>query len=384
MAKKILIFSVAYRPFIGGAEVAVEEITKRLSGQGFSFDLLTVNLDGKQKSEEIINGVRIFRMGKGTLGKFLFPFTAFFTARKLHRQNHYNATWASMANYAGFAALFFKIFEPAVPFILTLQEGDPIPEIKRKVWFVYPLFKMIFRRADKVTAISDYLAKWGKAMGAKNVVVIPNGVDIEKFKTKSEKLKTDEVMLITTGRLVKKNGIGDIISALKFLPENVKLLIVGEGELLHNLQLTTNNLRLENRVRFVGFVQPEKLPAELWTSDIFVRPSLSEGLGNSFIEAMAAGLPIIGTPVGGIPDFLFDPSSRLNLGSSERFNLYGQTGLFCKPNNPQSVAEKVKLLLTDNPLRQKIITNAQKLIAEKYDWNLVAQNIGKIISDLPF
>jgi len=381
----------------------VEEITKRLAASGFSFDLLTVNLDGCQKRQENIDGVNIFRMGKGSLGKLFFPFSAFFLARRLHKKNHYDATWAIMANYAGFAALFFKIFEPTVPFILTLQEGDPLAEIKRKVWFVSPLFKMIFRRADSVTAISDYLARWGKKMGAKNVKIVPNGVDIKNFQfpisnfqkdefRKKLGFEKDDVILVTTGRLVKKNGVEDIIAALKFLPEKVKLLIVGIGELEESLKSKVQSYppeadqpgagKLQNRVRFVGFVQPEKLPEYLWASDIFVRPSLSEGLGNSFIEAMAAGLPIIGTPVGGIPDFLFDPSSRLNLGSSERFNLYGQTGLFCEPNNPQGIAEKVKLLLTDNSFRQKIITNAQKLVAEKYNWNLLAQNIGKIIANL--
>ena len=374
MTKKILIFSVAFRPFIGGAEIAVEEITKRLTTRGFSFDLLTVNLDGRQKRVEMLGSVRVFRIGKGTLGKFLFPLRAFLAARKLYRENRYDAIWAIMANYAGFAALFFKIFHPAMPFVLTLQEGDPIPEIKRKVWFVYPLFKMIFRRADKVTAISNYLAKWGREMGAKNVAIIPNGVDIKNFQflisnfQREEKRKElgfdkDDVMLITTGRLVKKNGVGDIITALKFLPENVKLLIVGAGELENVLGLQVISYKLQNRVQFVGFVEPKKLPGYLWVSDIFVRPSLSEGLGNSFLEAMAAGLPIIGTPVGGIPDFLKD----------------GETGLFCKPNNSKSIAEKVKLLLADNSLRQKIIANAQKLVAEKYDWNLIAEKMRQIL-----
>src|SRR3989344_2309377 len=365
MTKKILIFSVAFRPFIGGAEIAVEEITKRLTARGFSFDLLTVNLDGRQKRVEMLGSVRVFRIGKGTLGKFLFPLRAFLAARKLYRENRYDAIWAIMANYAGFAALFFKIFHPAIPFILTLQEGDPIPEIKHKVWFVWPIFKMIFRRAEKVTAISNYLAKWGKEMGAKNVEVIPNGVDAVKFQNPNSKSQTNSnnqkegKILITTGRLVKKNGVGDIIAALKFLPENMKLLIVGTGELENALKLQVISYKLQNRVQFVGFIPPEKLPEYLWASDIFVRPSLSEGLGNSFLEAMAGGLPIIGTPVGGIPDFLKD----------------GETGLFCEPNNPKSIAEKVKLLLADNSFRQKIVTNAQKLVAEKYDWELVAEQM---------
>ncbi|MFA6273184.1 MAG: glycosyltransferase family 4 protein [Candidatus Paceibacterota bacterium] len=376
MAKKILIFSVAYRPFIGGAEVAIEEITKRLASD-FSFDLITVNLDGRQKREENIGNVNIFRVGSSALGKFLFPFRALLAAGKLHRQNHYDSTWAIMANYAGFAALFFKIFHPAVPFVLTLQEGDPIPEIRRKVWFVWPIFKMIFQRADKVTAISNYLAQWGKTMGAKNVEVIPNGVDIEKFNPDFATQNRGNKILITTSRLVKKNGVGDIIEALKLLPENLKLIIVGSGELEKSLKFKVKSLKLEERVRFLGFVEPEKIPEYLWTSDIFIRPSLSEGLGNSFIEAMTAGLPIIGTSVGGIPDFLFPPE-RSDLKSGERSDLI-PTGLFCEPNNPQSIAEKVKLLLADNSLRQKIIANGQKLVAEKYDWNLIANQMRQVL-----
>jgi len=184
------------------------------------------------------------------------------------------------------------------------------------------------------------------------------------------------VVLVTTGRLVKKNGVGDIIAALKFLPENVKLLIVGSGELEKSLKLKVKSLpdgkaglKLEKRVRFLGFVEPEKIPEYLWASDIFVRPSLSEGLGNSFIEAMAAGLPIIGTPVGGIPDFLFPP---------ERIDLV-PTGLFCQPNNPQSIAEKVNLILTDDSLRRNIIDNGQRLVTEKYDWNLIANQMRQVL-----
>jgi len=84
-------------------------------------------------------------------------------------------------------------------------------------------------------------------------------------------------------------------------------------------------------------------------ADVFVRPSLSEGLGNVFLEAMAAGLPIIGTPVGGILDFLKD----------------GETGLFCRIKNPKSIAEKIKEILSDDRLREKLIQNGQKLAEEK-------------------
>ena len=106
---------------------------------------------------------------------------------------------------------------------------------------------------------------------------------------------------------------------------------------------------------------------------MFVRPSLSEGLGNSFLEAMAAGVPIIGTNVGGIPDFLIDPST----GSRQ-----AATGLFCETANPKSIAEKIELLLTDEDLRQKLIINGKKAVAEKYDWDKIAARMKVIIGRL--
>jgi glycosyltransferase involved in cell wall biosynthesis len=124
--------------------------------------------------------------------KYFFPFFAFLKALSLHRKNHYDAVWSIMANYAGFGALFFKLVHPSVPFILTLQEGDPFSYIKRRVGLLYPLFKLIFIKSDSVTAISTYLADWAREMGAKgSITVVPNGVDVRKFKVESLKLKAE-------------------------------------------------------------------------------------------------------------------------------------------------------------------------------------------------
>ena len=108
------------------------------------------------------------------------------------------------------------------------------------------------------------------------------------------------------------------------------------------------------------------MPAYLWMSDIFIRPSLSEGMGNSFIEAMAAGVPIIGTRVGGIPDFLVD----------------GETGLFCEVRDSQSIADKINILLSDEALRQSLIANGRKIVSEKYNWDGIAGRMKGIIGRL--
>ncbi len=361
--KKILIFSTAYYPLVGGAEVAIKEITDRIDS--IRFDMITLRFDKKSLKFEKIGNVNVYRICSP---KLFFPFTALITAIQLHKKNKYDAIWAMMAAYAGFSALFFKLTHSKIPYLLTLQEGDPIEYIKKKVRFVYPLFSKIFTKADYIQTISNYLANWAKEMKAKcPIEVVPNGVDINKFKSQISNLKnTEEKILITASRLVKKNAIDDVIKALQYLPENVKFLILGEGEEKEKLKNLVRELKVENRVEFLGFIDHSEMMKYFEKADIFIRLSLSEGLGNSFLEAMAAGLPVIATPVGGIPDFLRD----------------GETGLFCEVRNPKSIAEKVKLLLENKELRNKIIANAKEMVIKNYDWNLIAEKMGKIFNKL--
>jgi len=370
--KRILIFSTAYFPLVGGAEVAVKEITDRITD--IDFDMVTLRFDSNHLSTEKLGNITVYRINSS---KVLFPFRAFMLARKLHKKNKYDAVWAIMAAYAGFAALFFKMRFPNVKYVLTLQEGDPIDYIKRRAFFVYPIFKKIFLKADIIQVISNYLGDFARSMGYKGrVEVIPNGVDIQKFESgQYSVLAKDRIILITTSRLVEKNGVGDIIDALKYLPENVELHILGVGPLESELKLKAKKLKSsEARIKFLGLIPPEKIPDYLHQADIFIRPSLSEGMGNSFIEAMAAGLPVIATPVGGIVDFLKDPSTSS-----------GQvaTGLFCEVKNPKSIAEQVKRLMDNPELKSKLIETASRMVKEKYEWNLIADQMKKRVFE-PF
>jgi glycosyltransferase involved in cell wall biosynthesis len=158
---------------------------------------------------------------------------------------------------------------------------------------------------------------------------------------------------------VIKNAVGDIIASLRYLPERVKLLIIGTGYLEQSLRKQAASYQLQHRVSFLGFIPHDALPEYLHAADIFCRPSLSEGFGNSFIEAMAAGLPVITTPVGGIVDFLRDK----------------ETGLFCKVGDPKSIADAVLLLEEQPALREAIISSARRMVEQKYDWDIVAKQM---------
>ncbi len=377
--KKILVFSLVYYPrVIGGAEVAIKEISDRISNSEIEFDMITLRKKGS--SFEKIGNVNVYRVGIpwfGTntksskifpLSKLLFPIFAFIKAIQLQRTNSYDATWAMMASYAGFAALLFKKVYKKVPFILSLQEGD---NFERREGVFGTLFRMIFTNADYIQVISKFLEDWAKHMGATcPIVIVPNAVDLDLFskrkeeselKQLKEKLgkKESDLFLVTTSRLVMKNATVDTIDSLKLLPENVKFLILGTGQLESELKARVEQNGLGDRVKFLGYVPHTEMPQYLHISDIFIRPSLSEGFGNSYIEAMAAGLPVIATPVGGIVDFIVD----------------GKTGLFCDVGNPKSIAQKVNQLIEDKEMTQQLVINSMDMVRNKYQWSLIASDM---------
>lgn len=374
---KILIFSTSYLPFIGGAELAIKEITDRL-GQQFEFDLITARHSRNLPPREKLGSVMVYRVGFGYswLDKLSLPLLGARLAARLQKDRKYDFIHAVQASYGGIAAFRFKKIFPQIPFILNLQEGK---NLDKQLLHIRHWREKVVKGADKVVVISKYLKDFAKKCGVDSdkIYLIPNGVDFEKFSRQFsygelEKIK-DELgikpyhkVIITSSRLVKKNNIEGLIEAVaKLMKENedlkLKLIIIGDGDLRSGLELRASELGITKDVLFLGTVDHDDLPGYLAVSRIFIRPSLSEGLGTSFLEAMAAGIPIIGTKVGGIPDFLKD----------------FKTGLFCTAD-PKSIAEKTLLLLKDSELRNSISINAQKAVKEHYVWDIVAEQYREV------
>lgn len=400
--KRILIFSLTYEPYVGGAEVALREITNRVSPAAYAFDMITLRFDSALPACEKVGNITVHRIGFTTdaprvsdrqlplvlkIAKILFPFTAFWKACMLHRARPFDAIWAMMANHAAFGALLFAWTHPHVPYFLELQDGNNLAEIKtrqpilRFMWFFY---KRIYLDADCIKAVSSFIEKLAREVGYSGpLCVIPNGVDTRKFSAPiaDEKLaalrthygkKDGDVFLFTASRLVLSRGVEDSIRALSFLPEHVKLFVAGDGEDLQKLEHIAEEMQVSHRVIFAGHKNHDELPALMKMCDIFVRPSLLEGFGNAFIEAFAAGLPVVATRVGGIPDFLFDPEVNPDK---------PPTGMFCEVHNPESIANAVMRLIENPTLRAQIILNARELATEKYDWDLIAHQMQRKVFD---
>jgi glycosyltransferase involved in cell wall biosynthesis len=401
--KRILIFSLTYHPYVGGAEVAIKEITDRIDGNEYEFDMITLRFDSRLPEVERVGNIMVYRIGATVenpnvsdrnlppalkRAKLLFPFTAYWKARSLHTHHPYDMTWAMMANYAGFGALLFKYTHPSIPYYLELQDGNSLEQMKvrqpilRAMWFLY---RRLYLKADLIKAISTFIERLVREVGYRGTVeVIPNAVDTTRFAlpVEGEKLwelknkydkKHGDIFLFTASRLVLSRGVEDVIRALPYLPPPVKFLIAGDGEDRDKLRAIAQEEGVDDRVIFAGHIDHKDLPAYFKMCDVFVRPSIIEGFGNAFVEAFAAGIPVVATPVGGIPDFLFDPWQNPE---------YPSTGIFCTVHSPESVAQAVKKYLDDPVLTATIVKNARALAIEKYDWNIITADMRKKVFEV--
>ena len=376
MKHRILIFSLAYLPHVGGAEVALKEITDRISD--IEFHILTLNFGGEAREEKIGN-IFVHRIGNNSsyISKILFAPRAAFAARRLHIATPFDACWAMMS-YMLFPIVLMRLLNIRIPYLLTLQEGDPW-QIMFSRWFILPfrpLLSIGFKNASAVQSISTYLARWARRMGYQSdVQVIPNGVDVVRFARVPHSVRdtSKHATLVTTSRLVHKNAIDDVIRALALLPDTVHFSIYGIGPDEGALQALVKKLSIGHRVAFKGHIDHSELPRVLGECDIFIRPSRSEGMGNSFIEAMAAELPVIATQVGGIADFLFDAKRNPDTET---------TGWAVDVDSPEQIAEAVKDILAHPEQVAQVKARAKKLVALNYDWNHVAQKMKTLFDRL--
>lgn len=375
--KRILIFSLAYYPdMVSGAEVAVREITDRIDD--IEFHLVTLRFHKDRPEREKIGNVVVHRVGWGGayLSKMLFVPLAAFEGARLNRTLRFDAVWALMT-YMLMPVVLAKVLGVSAPHILTLQDGDPYERVFER-WFVRPFMPILdygFRTAAKIQAISAYLAEWPARRGYKgDVEIVYNGAnaldfgDIPYPTDLAEKLakREGEVLLVTTSRLVHKNGLDTVIEALPLLPEHVRFIVVGSGEDEEKLKELAANRGVSHRVTFVGNVDRTETPRYRKVSDIFVRPSRSEGMGNSFVSAFAARRPVIATKEGGIAEFLFD--ERVD---TDRPG----TGWAVRKESPEDIRDAVLDILANPERVMRVTQNAYKLAYNAYNWDGIARSM---------
>ena len=232
--------------------------------------------------------------------------------------------------------------------------------------------------ADKILSVSEDLKLHIVNLGISEdkVSVVPNGVDIEKFKPAGKEyarnmlnLPQDKKIVLFVGALKKIKGVDYLIEAAKsFLDTNISLYMVGRDDgMKKSLEKRAHELKIDNHIKFTGPVNHEDIPLWLSASDILVLPSLSEGRPNVILEAFACEVPVVATNVGGIPELMIN----------------GETGYLVTAKNPMELSEKVNKLLEDRDLRIKMGKFGRMTIIQRgLTWETHAKKTIKIYSKL--
>lgn len=222
---------------------------------------------------------------------------------------------------------------------------------------------------DKVAAISEavknYLIKTEHISKSK-IVVIPNGVDTEKFFVSEPQFFVNPIPVVgTIGRLEKQKGHQYLLETLSLLKERQwEAWLIGEGSLQGKLEKQAKQQGIKERVQFLS-PTGDILPL-LQKMDIFVLPSLWEGLGIVLLEAALAGKPIIASAVDGIKEILENK----------------KTALLVPPASPASLAKAIEWLLEHRQEAQQMALTAQRAVKEKFDIRIIAQDYQKLYLQL--
>ena len=179
----------------------------------------------------------------------------------------------------------------------------------------------------------------GKFTDPRKIYVVYPGVDTELFKPALK--KQDHIKrILFVGRLTRSKGFPDLLKALDFLPEEYRLVVVGENE-----------VKKEGRVEYVGTVAHHDLPGYYAMCDVFCLPSYQEATPLSILEAMACGCPIVATPVGGIPEIVAE-----------------NAGVLTPVGNPRKLAESIEKA---SPIDRSAVREE----ALKFSWRKVSETI---------
>lgn len=232
----------------------------------------------------------------------------------------------------------------------------------------YPGYKFFAKKLDVFLACSKYNAEQIHNYCGIRPHVLYNGIDTELFSPRipDAKLKNklhlggDEVVIISVCRLVGWKGIQYAIRAIAALISDnfaVKYLIIGDGEYRKKLESLSKELKLDKNIIFLGRMKNNDLPLFYSVADVAVFPSIAdETFGISIGEAMSCGVAVVSTNIGGIPEVVTEDA-----------------GILVPPKDEHSLAQAIKILISDEDRRKKINVSGRKRIIENFSWDVITK-----------
>lgn len=357
MSLKILMICPEFFPKLGGTEIQALNLSKALKSKGVEVSILTRLNERTWKIHETIEGLNVTRID--------YPRIRWIGGLLLN----VGLSWNILKRNKEVDVLHFHIggSHMLLPVLISLMLGKP-SLLKISGWwelekgflrpsgFIPSMMRRIIFRCNGIIALSKEICDRLISLGypAQRIVALSNGVDISRFRPAQR--EGQKPVIIFVGRLVTEKGVLNLLTAIDRLRKqfpDIKLNLVGIGSDEENLKQMSFNLGLDDCVRFCGRI--EDVTDSLRNSDIYVQPSLNEGLPNSLLEAMATGLPVVVTRIGGMPDVVVNEVE----------------GFVVSPGNVDELVLAIGKLLDDENLRRKMGAEGRARILREFSFEYV-------------
>jgi len=233
----------------------------------------------------------------------------------------------------------------------------------------HSLFKRTIKKADSIICVNqrarDYYSRY---VEEKKIQVIPVGIDVHRFIPKRRRKKGSQINLLAVGYFMIRKGFTVLLKTISNLTNkypDVRLRIVGRGYQEEELKRLVQELGLKGQVEFCGFVPHTQIEHYYQESDIFCNPTMDEPFGQVNLEAMACGLPIVGTKVGALTEIVTS-----------------DVGILVEKNNPGEMAQAIEHLIKNKGKRLQMGENARRRIKRFYSWDHIADQYLKLYEEV--
>jgi len=332
----------------GGTEIAAYFMAVHLAQRGHSVHVIT-SLDEGLPHESCEKGFYIHRIPNIKIricGAFLYWYAILKTIRKIDPDYvHVQSLFSGMP-----ALISKRLFK--IPYAVWAQGSD----VYNPKGLIKLTSRMVIKNADSAIALTQDMKKEMQRICDRDIAIVPNGINMADLLDDS--VRKDEAdfgrRILFVGRLSPVKGVQYLIKAMKQIHDKIpdaRLIIVGDGREREMLEALSIQLGIQKYVQFGGEVPHEKVLSFMQQADVFVLPSLSEGFPMVIIEALACGLPIVASRVGGIPEIIMSETN----------------GYLVEARDTETIANSIILLLQDEKLRKKISDNNKQLV-KKYTW----------------
>jgi len=328
---RILVLSHEYPPVGGGGGRVAQDICQELARRGYELIVLTAHLKGlpRQETQQGVQIIRVPSFRRTAFKAGLLPLSGYMTAGlwaglRLTKEWSPNLIHVHFAVPSGAIAWVLRRARH-IPYVLTAHLGDVpggVPE-KTAGWFrwIFPFTPPIWREAAKVAAVSEHTRQLALAHYPVEIQVIPNGVDLASLNPGVIQPGSPPQIVFVGRFMPQKNPLQVVCTLASLKDSNWKCLMIGDGPLRSQVEEAIAEYGLAERIHLTGWITPEEVIAHYRQSDILFMPSLSEGFPVSGVQALAMGMAILASRVGGWSDLVADQENGylVAAGEEERY-----------------------------------------------------------------